>query len=74
MPVPPAFAGQRILLGTVVQLNGNSPYRDRNMEQIPDQETLFIPDPFYFSGCSNEAGEEGYTFEWRITSGSCPQC
>ncbi len=77
IPVPPADAGPAdTVCGTTAALNGNDPGIGTGtwLKINGSGAVSFMPDEHakaVFAGI--DAGEEGlYSFEWRITSGSCP--
>jgi gliding motility-associated-like protein len=77
VPVPPANAGSPdSVCGTSAALSGNAPGKGTGTwRKVSGTGTVsFIPGPHHTGTLARiDAGEEGlYTFEWRITSGSCP--
>jgi gliding motility-associated-like protein len=77
VPVPAANAGKPdTVCGTDATLNGNNPGRGTGTwSKISGPGAVsYIPGNHSFSTIAQVAsGQEGYyTYEWRITSGSCP--
>ncbi len=77
MPVPPADAGpDAVVCGTSAALNGNSAgIGTGTWHKISGSgATAFLPGEHSQAVFAQiNAGEEGsYSYEWRITSGSCP--
>jgi gliding motility-associated-like protein len=77
LPVPPADAGpDDIVCGTSAELNGNNPGIGTGtwLKITGPGNVSFLPGEHARAAFAQiNAGEEAtYTYEWRITSGSCP--